>query len=428
MIINQNISALNTLNKLNQNNKKSVSTMEKLSSGLRINKAGDDVAGLAISEKMRGQIRGLNMAGKNVQDGISLIQTAEGAMNEMHSLLQRGRELSVQAANDTNTFEDRLNLHKEMEQIKNGINRIAQNTEFNTKKLLNGAGENLVEGIIEKRLLLNSSSDERIRVFSFFSEPTISDGFGISKDDPMGGGGYLQFSFHPASVYDKVPLGNNMDESLNNLILEFNNIKDGISGTTNKVNLINDLSIRMERHGNNILLISKPNVNYTVGTAQSYDTYIIEPNQSHEITWEETGMVLDTDEVNAKLNLQVGSNSNQYLSIKLPYVTTSQLGIDIVDISTRYGSESAISTLDNAINHISTERARLGAYQNRLEHTYSNVMNSSENLQSAESRIRDTDIAKEMMNFTKSNILMQASQAMLAQANQKSEGVLQLLK
>ncbi|MFS0819564.1 flagellin [Lysinibacillus sp. 1P01SD] len=428
MRIRHNISSLNTNNKLEINRGKTEKVLEKLSSGFKINRAGDDAAGLAISEKMRGQIRGLDMASKNIQDGISLIQTAEGAMNEVHSLLQRGRELSVQAANDTNTFEDRINLQIEIEQIKNGIDRIAQDTEFNTKKLLNGGKDNFVEGTIENKLLLTTSNDERIMVYDFFSNATISSGFGISGDNPMGGEGYLTFSFNPNTVWDYVPLGTTLEESLDNLLTEFNNIKNGISGTANKQKLINDYSIRMEKHGNVILLISKPNVKYTGGTAQPYDSFLIEPNQSREIIYKKKGMILDTDGINSQLNFQIGANSNQSFRFKLPNITVSKLAINEVNVSTQLGSNSAINTFDNAINLVSTERSKLGAIQNRLEHTYNSVTNTSENLQSTESRIRDTDMAEEMMELTKNNILMQATQAMFAQVNQQPNSVLQLLQ
>lgn len=271
MIINHNIAAMNTHRQLNTNTANTNKAIEKLSSGLRINRAGDDAAGLAISEKMRGQIRGLDMASKNAQDGISLIQTAEGALNETHSILQRVRELSVQSANDTNTDADRKELQKEVAELTKEVNRISTDTEFNTKKLLDGAG---VSSAV----------------------------------------------FH------------------------------------------------------------------------------------------------------------IGANKDQAITLSIGNMGAASLAIDAVDISTQTGANAAIASLDTAIASVSSERAKLGANQNRLEHTINNLGTTSENLSAAESRVRDVDMAKEMMNQTKNNILAQASQAMLAQANQQPQAVLQLLR
>ncbi|WDM21639.1 flagellin Hag [Paenibacillus polymyxa] len=275
MIINHNIAAMNTHRQLAVNTGNTNKAIEKLSSGLRINRAGDDAAGLAISEKMRGQIRGLDMASKNAQDGISLIQTAEGALNETHSILQRMRELSVQSANDTNTTVDRGALQKEVDELSKEITRISSTTEFNTKKLLDGSASGVV--------------------------------------------------FH------------------------------------------------------------------------------------------------------------IGANTSQNISLSIGSMDASTLGVaqsatSGIDISTQTAADAAISTINAAIEMVSSERAKLGANQNRLEHTINNLNTSSENLSAAESRIRDVDMAKEMMNQTKNNILAQAAQAMLAQANQQPQGVLQLLR
>ncbi|QAA31653.1 flagellin [Clostridium manihotivorum] len=271
MIINHNLNAMNAHRNMAINTGAAGKSMEKLSSGLRINRAGDDAAGLAISEKMRGQIRGLDQASRNAQDGISLIQTAEGALNETHSILQRMRELSVQATNDTNVSADRSQIQLEVSQLKNEINRIASQTEFNTKKLINGDASNVV--------------------------------------------------------------------------------------------------------------------------------------------------------------FQVGANSGQTVALKIGNMDAASLSVNNIDVTTAAaGITPQIDTIQKAIDKVSSERAKLGSYQNRLEHTIANLDTSSENLQSAESRVRDVDMAKEMMNYSKNNILQQAAQAMLAQANQQPQGVLQLLR
>ncbi|WP_077619691.1 flagellin [Bacillus sinesaloumensis] len=280
MRINHNIAALNTYRQLGNANNAQQSSMEKLSSGLRINKAGDDAAGLAISEKMRGQIRGLDMASKNAQDGISLIQTAEGGLNEVHSILQRMRELAVQSSNDTNVEADRTALNDEFGQLTEELDRIKEKSTFNTQDLFKGSA----------------------------------------------------------------------------------------------------------------------------GSANS----------------------------SGQLVLQVGANMNDTITLDL---TTS--GVDLASIITTASAASigsqgsaaaAIDSINSLIETVSSGRSYLGAMQNRLEHTISNLDNASENLTAAESRIRDVDMAKEMMEQTKNSILAQASQAMLAQANQQPQGVLQLLR
>ena len=277
MRINNNIMALNTHRQLGINNGSAAKAIEKLSSGFRINRAGDDAAGLSISEKMRAQIRGLNMASKNAQDGISMIQTAEGALQEVHEMLQRARELAVQAANDTNVAADRTALQNELTQLGLEIERINTNTQFNTQNLLDGTA---------------------------------------------GTGGKVQ-----------IHIGANKDQAME---LDFT----------------------------------------TAG-------------------------------------------------IKLDAITTAVKGLSI---TTQAGANAAITAINTQIESVSSGRSLLGAYQNRLEHTIKNLDNAAENLQAAESRIRDVDMAKEMMNFTKQNILIQASTAMLAQANQAPQAVLQLLR
>ncbi len=277
MRINNNLMAMNTHRQLGINTSEGAKSIEKLSSGSRINRAGDDAAGLAISEKMRGQIRGLSQASRNAQDGISLIQTAEGALNESQAILQRMRELAVQSANDTNVGADRSAIQEEVNALAKEINRIASSTEFNTQALLDG----------------------------------------------------------------------------------------------------------------------------TMNSAQ----------------------------------IQIGANAGQNITVSIGNMKASALSLGqvsanslIISITTQGNANTAITTVNTALTTVSTERAKLGAVQNRLEHTIKNLDTGAENLQASESRIRDVDMAKEMMNFTKQNILQQAAQAMLAQANQAPQGVLQLLR
>ncbi|KJE27546.1 flagellar hook-associated protein 3 [Geobacillus kaustophilus] len=326
MRINHNIAALNTYRQLTTNTTNASKSIEKLSSGLRINRAGDDAAGLAISEKMRGQIRGLEQASRNAQDGISLIQTAEGALNEVHSILQRMRELATQAANSTNTQADREQLQKEFNQLTSEINRIGNTTEFNTQKLLNG---------------------------------------NVSGASPI-----------------KLQIGANTNQSFEIKIFDMRAQALGLAGASGA-------------SANNIGAATTSN-----GTSVS--------------------SVLSGGIANAKF---AGGTANKLTDVS--NTGTDEYALDIMTFS---GATAAISKIDIAINTVSTERARLGSYQNRLEHTINNLDTSAENLTAAESRIRDVDMAKEMMEFTKQNILTQAAQSMLAQANQQPQSVLQLLR
>jgi len=269
MVVQHNLQAMNSNRQLGITTNLQAKSTEKLSSGYKINRAGDDAAGLAISEKMRSQVRGLDKASTNAQDGISLIQVAEGALNETHSILQRMNELATQAANDTNTSIDRSNIQQEIDQLTSEIDRIRSTTQFNTMNLLDGNFKNK--------------------------------------------------------------------------------------------------------------------------------------------------------------NLQVGSLSGQSISISISNMNASTLGVNNLKVSSFAKAGSAMAAIQSAIDKVSTQRAYLGAIQNRLEHTIANLDTASENTQAAESRIRDTDMAKEMVTYSKNNILAQAGQSMLAQANQSTQGALSLL-
>lgn len=280
MIINHNLAAMNTYNQMGSNQLNASKNMEKLSSGLRINNAADDAAGLSISEKMRAQIRGLDQASRNAQDGISLLQTAEGGLNEAHSILQRMRELSVQATNDTNITEDRDAIQTELNELTSELGNINTRTAFNKQNLLDASSGSAADG---------------------------------------------------------------------------------------------------------------------------------------------------------KITLQVGANTSETMVMdfaKKGINLTEIVGTDLASLSvaTSTDADASLQAIETAIQDVSAGRSQIGAYQNRLEHTINNLGTSSENLTAAESRVRDVDMAKEMMDFTKNNILNQASQAMLAQANQSSSAVLQLLR
>ena len=393
MIINHNITALNTHNKLSSASAAQGKSMEKLASGLRINKAGDDAAGLAISEKMRAQVRGLDQASRNAQDGISLIQTAEGALNETHDILQRMRELSVQSTNDTNTVDDRKELQKEVGQLKEEIDRIANNTEFNTKKLLNGdlSSKSYKD---ESAVIASKTGDFAVSV----TTASVADGDAttagvVTADDTF----TVKVTGYDASTdtysYTVTPASTGVEGAATDFTAN-GSATDAIAGLGGVDVAVDSTKIKV---GDSFTLVTRQEENSTGGTSGA-------------------------------LKFQIGSNSNQTIDVGLESMKTADLHINKVDVSTQNGASAAVSTLDDAIKTVSAERSKLGANQNRLEHTINNLKTSSENLTAAESRVRDVDMAKEMMNQTKNSILAQAAQAMLAQANQQPQGVLQLLR
>ncbi|WDI05030.1 flagellin (plasmid) [Paenibacillus urinalis] len=347
MIINHNIAAINTQRSLGAANSAQGKNMEKLSSGLRINRAGDDAAGLAISEKMRGQIRGLEQASRNAQDGISLIQTAEGALNESHSILQRMRELAVQSASDTNTDSDRAELQKEVNQLAEELTRISTDTEFNTKKLINGSAENVTFqiGANAGQSISLSISDMGAEALKVSTEYT-SDNDGTTAT--------LTAGTTTLTFKEAVNVGDDIDDGSGN-------------GTTRKATE-DDVVVAGYYDG---------------------DKMVVKVDEAYA----------DEAKVNAGIN-----------------------------ISNQEDADTAITTINAAIESVSAERSKLGSVQNRLEHTVNNLGTTAENLTASESRIRDVDMAKEMVEQTKNSILSQAAQAMLAQANQQPQAVLQLLR
>jgi len=391
MRINHNIAALNTYRQFGAANAEQTKSMEKLSSGLRINRAGDDAAGLAISEKMRGQIRGLDMASKNAQDGVSLIQTAEGALNETHSILQRMRELAVQSTNDTNTADDRAELQKEVTQLKEEIDRIANNTEFNTQKLLNGD--------LSAKTFKDDSATVTSKTGDFaVTVSTTGIGNGTAGDGVV-----------------------TADDTFVIKITEYDATNDQYK-----------YEITSEAAGTTVAgaapLTNAAAQSITVGGGVDVDVDVDKMKVGDSFTVVTRKEQNDAGGVSGELTFQIGSNSNQTLNVGIDSMKTADLHISNVDVSSAQQATAAISSLDDAIKSVSAERSKLGAYQNRLEHTINNLGTSSENLTAAESRVRDVDMAKEMMNQTKNSILSQAAQAMLAQANQQPQGVLQLLR
>lgn len=389
MKINHNIAALNTYNKLTANNAATSKSLEKLSSGLKINRAGDNAAGLAISEKMRGQIRGLDQASTNASDSISLIQTAEGALNETHSILQRMRELAVQSANDTNTDTDRSEIQKEIDQLTSEVDRIANTTEFNTQKLLDGSKKGLVEAKDAEIDFQNNSS----------ASLTVSTATDTAASAIATGGTITITRVSDSTAFDAT------DFSVGN--------PAGVAVTIAGAN-----SITWE----------------TVSLANFFSSDDLDDLKVGEsVTISISAAVAESTDIDSAFSMQIGANSGQNIAVGINSMKADDLGLrdsngDALDITDYDKATAAITTINNAMQTVSAERSKLGSVQNRLEHTINNLGTSSENLTAAESRIRDVDMAKEMMEFTKNNILSQAAQSMLAQANQQPQGVLQLLQ
>lgn len=390
MRINNNVMALNAHRQLGINQTGASKSMEKLSSGFRINRAGDDAAGLAISEKMRGQIRGLKQATRNAQDGISLIQTAEGALNETHAILQRMRELAVQSSTDTNE-PDRDEIQKEINQLAEEITRISTDTEFNTQKLLGGDFNDKVFHIGA-----NESQNVKLSIVDM-SAKSLKVGFEetVEAGDPEDLG-----ILEAGKTYTVVTLGgkDGVDVEVEEGSAEVEGAKFGLANADGE-----------------IVAVSTDGKEYSILEAASAADALAEAT--------------------------VGEDTLTFTSeIKTGKVTISEEyededSEDVVDVTATGGiyvseqgdADKAITTINDALQNVSAERSKLGAMQNRLEHTIANLGTSAENLQAAESRIRDLDMADEIMAFTKNNILQQAATAMLAQANMAPQSVLQLL-
>ncbi|WP_042355983.1 flagellin [Bacillus rubiinfantis] len=400
MQINHNIAALNTYRQLNTASTAQSKSMEKLSSGLRINGAADDAAGLAISEKMRGQIRGLDQAAKNAQDGISLIQTAEGALNETHSILQRQRELAVQASNGTATDDDRKEIQKEMNQLIDEIDRISTDTNFNTKNLLGGS--------LNEKIQIGANQNQSMNIqFNNMSSSAI----GTKSGSGLVSTASIVTDFSSASSLDSeftldATVGGNaltqatitLDQDYGSVDEVVNAINNQIQGNADFKNLIQATVKADGKIGFENLTSDAVTITNGSGTVDIADALKITP-------------------------AAVGGTTTSVNSLKQDTDTASSGGV-----LTQSDANAAIKVVDDAIKMVSAERSKMGAYQNRLEHSINNLNTSSENLTAAESRIRDVDMAKEMMNQTKNSILSQAAQAMLAQSNQMPQGVLQLLR
>ena len=395
MVVQHNLTAMNSNRQLGVTSGAQAKSAEKLSSGYKINRAGDDAAGLKISEKMRSQIRGLDKASDNAQDGISLIQTAEGALNESHSILQRMNELAVQGANDTNQSIDRDAINQELDALTEELNRISETTQFNKQNLLDG-------NFKDKNLQVGANAKQKIAISI---DCMNADALGLGKETVKQGGNtptkvvYNGMSF----TYDK-----------------------GDDVATNKANAISafqkSISQKVGGAGNFI-------AQYDDTTGSIYYKATIDGKEKRfaAATTAQKSYLADQKAIVSKA---INDDFQKYVKTSKASATTGGNGEirNKARVDDYEAANNTITYVQNAINTVSTQRSALGALQNRLEHTVANLDNVSENTQSAESRIRDTDMASEMVQYSKNNILAQAGQSMLAQANQSTQGVLSLLQ
>ena len=508
MRINNNVTAMNAHRMYSNNNTNVTKSVSKLSSGYRINSAADDAAGLAISEKMRAQIRGLNMASKNSQDAVSLVQTAEGALQETHNILQRMRELAVQSASDTNeTSIDRSALNAEFQQLKMEIDDIAGKTRFNDQNLIDGTFSsykfsaeadttvkasnihigNARSGVYEFSSTVRTVGAEAGAVPTFSSNADNANNVTTAAFTAKTGGiadvetnmfnksFTLNFqeldengkAFYTLTAQDgtKFTGSVSMAAAAADITIDFGEvgtlkltlttgILDSVAAGTTALAAKEEAAInlagvkvtglggaaKVEGTPKAYLKLGEEEVEVVAGDKEvEFRSAGVVITLNSALTQEavEDGTKLDTavgtgdvtvnQAKGQSLVIQTGANEGDNLAINLDRMNTKLLGIYTTEIGTRQKASAAITFVNNATNIVSSQRAELGALANRIEHKIANLDTSAENLQAAESRIRDVDMAKEMTNFTKSNILAQASTAMLAQANALPQGVLQLL-
>ena len=410
MVVQHNLTAMNSNRMLGLTTKTQAKSTEKLSSGYKINRAADDAAGLSISEKMRKQIRGLTQASSNAQDGISAVQTAEGALNEVQDMLQRMNELAVKSANGTNSADDRQYIQDEIDQLTTEIDRVSETTKFNEAYLLKGDSTTtdkatfIQSGYAVAKDLYAEGSDAALTTAQL--KEALEKGQKIYTDTAANGQTDDKIAkanrdyAYVTKLYDKdgkevsaenVLAGKNADGTT--AAQKYYTSDAGETGNTN-------------------------NANVAIAVADAKKT-------------DGTGY-LEQFDVNGKLsfNLHVGadSSSNNKIGVEISSMSAAGIGVKNLKVDTEYDATAAVDRISAAIQKVSTQRSALGAVQNRLEHTINNLDNVVENTTSAESQIRDTDMATEMVKYSNNNILAQAGQAMLAQSNQTNQGVLSLLQ
>lgn len=447
MVVQHNMQAMNANRMLGVTTSAQSKSTEKLSSGYRINRAADDAAGLSISEKMRKQIRGLSQASDNAQDGISCVQTAEGALTEVHSMLQRMNELAVKAGNGTMSEDDRQNVQDEIDQLTTEIDRVSETTKFNETYLLKGDKGN--------------GNGNETTVTAAAAAITVGTVAGVTvavdagKTVKFADGNHYTAKVGVKTDSTKLTIGTNAGDETKaanvksvtctdaagtySLTMQDGSVKTGVAKadlanygfaatvtlgadeTANVTKTLTDLS----KDGTAVADVTLTG-DYTGSTAVGATTDIY-------AAVAKDGTVKLTESAKAlTLSFQVGAETDtkNKIDVQMESMSAKSIGVDGVKVTgtTSANADAAVNTISDAIKKVSSQRSALGAVQNRLEHTISNLDNVVENTTSAESRIRDTDMAEEMVNYSKNNILAQAGQSMLAQANQSTQGVLSLLQ
>ena len=395
MVVQHNLTAMNANRQLGVTSGAQAKSAEKLSSGYKINRAGDDAAGLKISEKMRSQIRGLDKASDNAQDGISLIQTAEGALNESHSILQRMNELAVQGANDTNQSIDRDAINQELDALTEELNRISETTQFNKQNLLDG-------NFKDKNLQVGANAKQKIAISI---DCMNADALGLGKETVKQGGNT------PTKVV------------YNGMSFEYKTSMTVGSNKTSAIAAFQKSILQKVGSAGNFI------AQYDDTTGSIYYKATIDGKEKR-FAFATTAQKSYLADQKAIVEKAINDDFQKYVKTSKASATAGGNGEirNKARVDDYEAANNTITYVQNAINTVSTQRSALGALQNRLEHTVANLDNVSENTQSAESRIRDTDMASEMVQYSKNNILAQAGQSMLAQANQSTQGVLSLLQ
>ena len=466
MVVQHNLTAMNSNRMLGITTGQQAKSSEKLSSGYRINRAADDAAGLSISEKMRKQIRGLDQASTNAQDGVSAVQTAEGALTEVHSMLQRMNELAVQASNGTNSKDDRQAIQDEIAQLTTEIDRVAETTKFNETYLLKGDGTMVKEYMKAHDAGLKGTMTETLDSASFVIDE-LKDGQSVTI-----GGKVYSIGSQKTDIEAKFDaVGLDVDDTVTidgktyTVVADATGKTDWDKGTVKKADLaqlkakIKETSTVEFEDGTKMIGMGK----VVDGVAES-NSSLITAAKSYELMEEEltkannigvsnaagekatvqtggpTGGKVEFTiskgyaDVSQKLsfNLHVGADADMTnkINVDVSAMDAAYLGVKGLNVAddTGVAATYAVDAIADAVSKVSAQRSALGAVQNRLEHTIDNLDNIVENTTAAESRIRDTDMAEEMVEYSKNNILAQAGQSMLAQANQATQGVLSLLQ
>ncbi len=441
MVVQHNMQAANANRMLNVTTSAQSKSTEKLSSGYKINRAADDAAGLTISEKMRKQIKGLDRASTNAQDGVSAVQTAEGALTEVHSMLQRMNELAVQSANGTNSATDRKAIQDEVDQLSTEIDRVSETTKFNETYLLKGSdssngntkgfAQNAAMGSYNGLTLsaknANTITDgQKITLGTVVAKSSNANVATITTSQDAKALKVSTVTITKADTavanqeYEVIDSDGNKHTGVTNAVLGTTYGLTGVAGT------VGDTTAIAKSLKNGTLTDIQLAGDYTgsLNGLNANDSVDVYANVGSD------GSLTFTQEKALNFSLHVGadSSSENKISVIIESMSAKGIGVKGLDVKTEKSATKAIDTISDAIAKVSSQRSSLGAVQNRLEHTINNLDNVSENTTSAESRIRDTDMAKEMVNYSKNNILAQAGQSMLAQANQSNQGVLSLLQ